>query len=309
MEFEIPSEEKNIAVALSGGGDSMALAHMMCTWGSLNGRTIHLLTVNHNLRPDSAREAEWVRQCVINFPNSIHHILLWDFDVKPDMAIMEKAREARYDLMTAYCQHHNIKTLAIAHHANDQLETFLFRLAKGSGLDGLAGMEEWRTRDTIRLYRPLLQMGHDDLIEYCRHHNLEWIEDPTNINENYARPRLRQTLAQEGLDTKRFAKTLERLRRGRQALDDIAENVYNDAQLPNGYNWKKITRQPLDIQIRVLQKLLIHYGGTTRPYPPKLERVEDIVTGLKAGQSATLYGCILSLSKDGNTLEIKRTTA
>ena len=100
-----------------------------------------------------------------------------------------------------------------------------------------------------------------------------------------------------------------RLRRGRQALDDIAENVYNDAQLPNGYNWKKITRQPLDIQIRVLQKLLIHYGGTTRPYPPKLERVEDIVTGLKAGQSATLYGCILSLSKDGNTLEIKRTTA
>ena len=83
MEFEIPSEEKDIAVALSGGGDSMALAHMICTWASLKGRTIHLLTVNHNLRPDSGREAEWVRQCVINFPNSVHHILLWDFDVKP----------------------------------------------------------------------------------------------------------------------------------------------------------------------------------------------------------------------------------
>lgn len=309
MIFNIPDNQNHIAVALSGGGDSIALAHMMCVWASGNQRHIHLLTVNHNLRPEAAEEAAHILNWVKDFPASSHHILTWDYDDKPETAIMEKAREARYALMADYCNTNAIKTLAIAHHADDQLETFLFRLAKGSGLDGLTGMEEWREFNGVNLYRPLLTLSHNDLIEYCKNNNLQWVEDPSNKNMDYARPRLRQALEDEGLDAKRFAKTLARLNRGKQALNNIAESVLNDNLTKNGLNWMDVKKYPLDIQIRVVQMHLLTIGQTARNYPPKLERLEEIVSGLQEGKSATLYGCVLSLSKDGNTLEIKASKA
>jgi tRNA(Ile)-lysidine synthase len=323
--FDLLFQYKNIALGVSGGGDSMALAHMMAQWAVEHDRHIHLLTVNHNLRDDSQAEADQVAQYVKDFPNSSHHILTWNHDTKPETAVMEKARNARYTLMAEYCKSNNINVLSIAHHADDQLETFMFRLTKGSGLDGLCGMAEWTDyNDSLKIHRPLLDKTHADLIAYCQSQNLQWIEDPSNENENYARPRLRKTLVEEGFESKRFAKTLRRLSRAQQALDIITYEVIKDNCLPresgdpglqnNGspiksgmtLKWDNICKKPHDIQIRVLHKALVMVGETQGGYPPKLERVEDIVETIRPSKSATLFGCLITLSKDGKTLEIRR---
>lgn len=305
-QFTIPQSEQNIAVGLSGGGDSMALAHIMCIWAQGQDKSIHLLTVNHNLRPEALDEAKQVAHFVSQFPNATHSILTWTHDEKPDSAVMEQARHARYDLMHDYCVMHDIQTLCIAHHADDNLETFLFRLAKGSGLGGLTGMREWTDLKSIRIYRPLLQHSHDDLIEYCLQNRIDWIEDPSNRDEKYARPRLRNALADEGLNAKRFAKTCTRLARAQDALDWLVQQAINTVSLKNNHeiDFGELKYFPLDIQIRVLQKLIAGVGNVNHSYPPKLERVEEILATIKPSQSATLHGCVLSLSKDGNTLEI-----
>ena len=307
--FKISEKEKVIAVALSGGGDSMALAHMICEWAVKNDKHIHLLTVNHNLRAEAKAEAQQVAAWVKDFPSAQHFILDWDHN-HPDTAIMERARQARYDLMAAHCKTYDIQTLAVAHHVDDQMETFFFRLAKGSGLDGLTGMREWTDRDGIKIYRPLLQYSHAGLIQYCRDKGVQWIEDPSNENENYARPRIRKMLQNEGLDGKRFASTLDRLARAHEALNWLEGRARVQSLLADGaIDYAVLRSYPIDIQIRVLQKLIAENGEVTHNYPPKLERVEEIIKTLKPSQSATLHGCVLTLSKDGKTLEIKRSAA
>ena len=326
MIFNIPANESHIAVGLSGGGDSMALTHMLCAWAAKNNKTIHALTVDHGLRDDSGDEARRVAEWVADFPCLVHTILKWDHIEKPAAAIMERARESRYDLMANYCRDHNIKALCIAHHADDQAETFFFRLAKGSGLDGLCAMAEWGMRDGINLYRPLLDMTHNELIKYCKNKQLQWVDDLSNEDKKYARPRLRAALSHEGLDAKRMVKTVERLQRAREALDWMVEKALENtvsSQRKLGYHdvrehdpsfrWDDIIvdyavlkTMPPDIQIRVIQKMLMQCGGTLNGYPPKLERVEDIVATLKPSQSATLFGCVLSLAKDGKTLAVRR---
>jgi tRNA(Ile)-lysidine synthase len=333
--FNIPAHQKTIAVALSGGPDSMALAHMMCEWASDNDAHVHLLSVNHNLRAEAESELDHVAKWVADFPNATHHILSWDFDEKPNTAVMERARNARYDLMADYCGKNDIDILAIAHHADDNLETFLFRLAKGSGLDGLSCMREWVGYKNIKLYRPLLAHAKNELVNYCKNNNLKYLRDPSNENENYARPRLRKALASEGLDIARFAKTLNRIQRGQDALDWMTNyaieeisssrvkqsevegsHTYMNDQDPSaplrsaqddGINldFEKLNRYPLDIRIRAIQKIINEIGHAAHEYPPKLERVEQIIATIRPAKSATLYGCILSLSKDGKTLEIK----
>ncbi len=305
MKFNIPENQKNIAVALSGGGDSMALAHMVCAWAVNNDVQIHLLSVNHNLREEAADECKNIANWVSNFPNATHHILTWEHDEKPNTAVMEKARTARYSLMRDYCAHFNIQTLCVGHHGDDQIETFLFRLAKGSGLSGLTGMNECSAFEDIKIYRPLLKHSQADLIQYCKNNELQWIEDPSNDDEKYARPRLRKALSHEGFETSRFVKTLARLSRAQDAIDWLVGEATKKCVMDTKITFNALKAYPLDIQIRVLQNSIQNIGQTTGDYPPKLERVEEIIATILPSQSATLHGCLITCSKDGNTLEIK----
>lgn len=305
MNFNIPENQKNIAMALSGGGDSMALAHMMCQWAADNDAHVHLLNVNHNLREEAIDECKNIANWVSIFPNATHHILTWEHDEKPETAVMEKARTARYSLMRDYCVEHNIQTLCVGHHGDDQMETFFFRLAKGSGLSGLTGMKEWSAFEDIQIYRPLLKHSHADLIQYCKNNNLQWIEDPSNENDDYARSRLRKALANEGFETARFVKTLNRLSRAQDAIDWLVAEAITKCVKDNKIAFNVLKAYPLDIQVRVLQNTIQNVGNTTHNYPPKLERVEEIIATILSSQSATLHGCLITCSKDGNTLEIK----
>ncbi|PZP55351.1 MAG: tRNA lysidine(34) synthetase TilS, partial [Micavibrio aeruginosavorus] len=160
------SAEKKLALALSGGGDSMALAYLLSGFCRKNKIELHLLTVDHGLREESAKEAKTIGKWVKIWPDVIHKILKWKGD-KPKTRIQEEARKARYELLSSYCTKHKIKYLFLAHHGDDQIETFLFRLAKGSGLDGLSVMPPMQDMKDIILVRPLLNATHEDMIEFC----------------------------------------------------------------------------------------------------------------------------------------------
>jgi tRNA(Ile)-lysidine synthase len=223
------SQSEHIAFAVSGGPDSMALCHLMHHWAQGAGKTCHALTVDHGLRPESEAEAKAVQDQLKSYPNLSHTILKWDHD-NPSTRIQESARDARYELMAEYCKSHGIAHLFLAHHADDQAETVLFRLAKGSGLDGLGGMKMRNAYNSdLSLCRPFLDIEKSRLIATCDTYKIKYIEDPSNENETYARARLRKArnvLEAEGLTTKRLMKTAQRMTRASDALKHITQMEY-----------------------------------------------------------------------------------
>ncbi|MFN3701048.1 MAG: tRNA lysidine(34) synthetase TilS [Alphaproteobacteria bacterium] len=280
----------SIAIAVSGGPDSLALAGLLARWAvefapRLN---LHALSVDHGLRAESAQEAAQVGTTLARFSNLDHTILRWEAQ-KPSSKIQEEARAARYDLLETYCASHGITHLFLGHHQADQAETFLFRLCKGSGLDGLAAMRPQQQRGALTLCRPLLTMDKEDLIAYCRAENLPFSEDPSNENERFARVRLRgilPLLAGEGLSIKRLAVTAQRMERAASALDIIAQERYqisveNIETSRIVFNIGALISQPDEIMFRILEKAMYALQAY-EDYGPRTERIESIVTALTA---------------------------
>ncbi|MEK9646358.1 MAG: tRNA lysidine(34) synthetase TilS, partial [Alphaproteobacteria bacterium] len=151
----------HIAVAVSGGADSMALLLLAAAWAADRSGRVTALTVDHGLRAEAAAEAaEVARRCRAR--GIACETMRWDGD-KPATGIQEAARSARYDLMTGWCRDRAVAHLLVAHHAGDQAETFLYRMGRGSGADGLAGMPAAVVRAGVRLLRPLLDVAPERL--------------------------------------------------------------------------------------------------------------------------------------------------
>lgn len=308
-----------IAAAVSGGPDSMALAHMLIVWAKEHKKQVHVLTVDHGLRVAAKTEAQMVADWVSaeNNGDFHHQILEWRGD-KPETSIMEAARAERYRLMAEYCHAHDIGALFLGHHQDDQAETFLIRLAKGSGLDGLASMSEVRAYDDdLILARPLLGMPKQELIEYCDGVNVPYVTDPSNEDDTYLRPRVRQSMAaleKEGLSSKRLAVTAKRLARARQGLEQISAKVFDDVLLSGisansdestedklGFDFIRLQEHPEEIGLRVLQKAL-EIMRPAADYNVRMERLEELFESLWFSSSEfkprTLGGCIFSLKKN-----------
>ncbi len=307
--------QSSFAVAVSGGPDSMALAWLLAGYAHQNNKTIYAYTVDHGLRPESAAEAQKVVEWLEKFPRIQHKILTWEGE-KPKTRILEEARKARYHLLGEAAKKDGCAHLFVAHHQDDQAETFLIRLAKGSGVDGLAGMAEIQTFGPITLVRPLLSFSKNDLLEVCKARNIDFVQDPTNENQHYTRPRLRaaqSVLEEEGLTSKRLGMTAKRMARARQALEVIAIQSFESAALEKSndgfvFDFEKLKGQPEDIVIRIILKSIdaLH---PDEDYGPRLERVENLVEKILYDPSfhgATLAGCIFSLHATKNQLKIRK---
>ncbi len=310
-------EGEPVAIAVSGGPDSMALAQALLTLNINN--PIHILTVDHKLRAASSREAWDVKEWVSKYKrNDVYfNLLSWEGD-KPTSALLEKARQVRYDLMATYCAEHKIKHLFLAHHKNDQAETFLIRLAKGSGLDGLAAMKSTQDyKDTITLCRPLLGLLKQDLVQYCEENKIAYAQDPTNENEDYLRPRLRQSfeaLEKEGLSVDRLATLSKRLQRARAALEEISQKAFDTA-----LKEKKEDTVRIDFNITLTQteeiafRMLIKATRILReeaPYNIRMDRLENLFEDLYFNpshfKSRTLGGLKFSITDKNTVLCIEK---
>lgn len=288
-----------IAVAVSGGGDSMALCHALSR--GFDGH-VYAYTVDHALRSESAEEALFVGRALGALSNVTHRILTWEHEQKPNARVQEQARFARYDLMHQAMKQDGCVHLFLGHHMDDQAETFLFRLAKGSGLDGLACMKAVQPHEAFLHCRPLLTRGKDDLLQYCRANSIEYVEDPSNENAKYTRVRLRSAmdvLAAEGLTPKRLSVTAARMARAREALDNIAQKSY-DLCLDKGdsscivFNFKSLVVNEKEVFMRVIliaMSALCNGDG----YGARREKIEALCEDLmkpEAFRKRTLGGLV-----------------
>ncbi len=294
-----------VAVAVSGGGDSLALTLLLHEWAQKNRVSLVALTVDHGLRPDSADEAASLHR-LLTEKKIDHRILHWRGD-KPSTHIQEEARHARYALLYQACRDEGCGVLALAHNAEDQVETFWMRLAHGSGLDGLAAIAPVRLHQDIAIIRPVMGFTRQQLRATCARFGVTWVEDPSNANEKFLRVKLRgfeDLLAAEGLTPQRLAGTLEKLQEARQALDEMAARAAQECLrfFPEGYGsiyTVKLRSWPRDIQRRVL--LLALQPMTDSRYAPGFEATDRVLDDMASDDFAgcTLQGCELVPAPEG----------
>ncbi len=287
-----------LGVAVSGGADSMALCLLADRWARVRGGRITALTVDHGLRPNAAREARqvgrWLTETGIE-----HHILPWR-GPKPASGIQAAARAARYELLTSWLRRAGVLHLLLAHHQEDQAETFLLRLQRGSGPDGLAAMAAVVETPAVRLVRPLLTTSRGSLRATLRALGQAWIEDPSNQDTAFSRIRMRRTLPafrDLGWPAGRMAAETRNLAESRIARE--AKTAHRLARCcvlhPAGYAWidgGALAKDPEDISVRALARILLCIGG--RSYTPrrdKLERLHRWLSEERLAGARTLGGC------------------
>ena len=293
----------HVAAAVSGGADSLALALLLRPWVEAQGGRLTALTVDHRLRPGSAAESRRVGR-ILRPLGIAHRILTWEGPA-PARNIQAEARRIRYDLLGEWCARHGVLHLALAHHLEDQAETLLLRLGRGSGLEGLAAMPALGEGVMLRVLRPLLTVPKARLVATLTERGLSWIEDPSNADVRHARVRLRKldrALSAEGLTAARLAATAGRLGRARQAVEDqVSALLLRAVRLrPEGYGEldpKLISAASDEVALRGLARLLRSLGG--QAYAPRLERLERLLQRLREGlaqgtiRGMTLGGCRL----------------
>ncbi|MDE2512837.1 MAG: tRNA lysidine(34) synthetase TilS [Alphaproteobacteria bacterium] len=304
----------HLAVACSGGGDSMALAILADRWAYARGGNVTALIVDHRLRPESASEAAGVGRALAAL--GIAHRILVCADAPPAGNLEDAARRARYGLLEAWCEDNGVLHLLTAHQRDDQAETLLMRLARGSGLDGLAGIAPVSIRRTCRVLRPLLTIPPERLRATLRDHGVAHVEDPMNRDPAFQRVRLRAArafLAEEGLSAERLAATTARLARARSALATmvtatLARAVALDPLGCARVDVAALEAAPAEVGLRALAAVLATVGGAD--YPVRLEQLERLYESLPSGIGGgrTLGGCQL-IAKTGHLLVCREAAA
>jgi tRNA(Ile)-lysidine synthase len=288
-----------LVLAVSGGPDSMALLHLAAQWRKARrrGPVLIAVTVDHGLRRDSPAEARDVKR-VAQSLGVAHVTKRWRGD-KPATGLPAAARAARYALLVDAARAAQATHILTAHTQDDQAETVLMRLLRGSGVTGLAGMAETTPLGSVVLARPFLVLPKARLIATLARAHLRYASDPTNADPTYLRPRLRAllpSLAAEGLD----ARGLSRLA-ARMARADIALEAATDAaDSGDGFDALAFGRLPLEIRIRLLQRAIARNG---QEGAAGLAQVEALAQAIAAASATgermrrTLAGALISLAK------------
>ena len=332
--FDHLARHATLIVAVSGGADSTALMHLLVRWAEFRTRgtlaqsrhgkqsrhgshpaefspspKIIAATVDHGLRPEAAGEAAAVGAQAAML-GIAHHMLRW-LDQKPATAIQATARAARYQLLETLAADFPGAALVTAHHRDDQAETVLMRLARGSGVDGLAGISPSRPAGSmahagfpVARERPLLGLAKARLVATLEARHITWCKDPSNDDPAFERVRWRQgvpSLVALGLTSEAVARAALRLERARQALEsltgaawsrlaDVHQGAY--ASLDDG----QFAAEPEEIRLRLLSRALTAFGGTGQA--PSLSQAEELLAGVDAGafQRRTLAGCLIERS-------------
>ena len=298
------------AVAVSGGGDSLALMHLLARWAKkAKAAAPVVLIVDHGLRPESKKEALNVSRKARKLGLKAT-VLRWT-GPHPKKGIEAAARQARYRLMGAWLKKRKLTTLYVGHHEDDQAETFLLRLARGSGLDGLSAMRaltRYPHSDFrgLTLARPLLGTARADLRAYLTALGEDWIDDPMNDDPRFDRVRMRKLapeLAAVGLTPARIGLAARHLADAREALELVTAVVLEHACRPSPADSKQsgllidpgaLAAAPREVGLRALAALLRQISGAVyRPRFDSLERLWGQLATNTLGGGATLSGCVL----------------
>jgi tRNA(Ile)-lysidine synthase len=302
--FEKPS---HVGIAVSGGGDSMALLRLMEEWSKDQRVRLSAVTVNHGLRADAAREAEFVAETCEGL--KIKHTTLNWTNWSGAGNLQDAARRARYGLMADWAKGEDIDTIALGHTADDQAETFFMRLARASGIDGLTGMQRRRQSDGITWVRPLLMQERFELRQYLRDLRQPWIDDPSNDDEAYDRVKARKAMAaltDLGIDSHVVGRVMDHLSQVRSVLDVTMHGHAIDCMVEdNGdliIDRKRFSQGAPEINRRLVSHALKWIASAD--YGPRGLKLQEFMSAMLRGQHATLHG--VRLIGDAQTLRLCR---
>ncbi|HVZ04667.1 tRNA lysidine(34) synthetase TilS [Hyphomicrobium sp.] len=307
--FEHFTSFDHIVLAVSGGPDSMALLVLAAEWRARKGEltpSISVVTVDHGLRKEAAAEVDFVRSEAQRL--GLQHTTLHWLGDKPATGIPDAARTARYRLLEKYAESLGAKKVAIvtAHHQGDQAETFAMRLARGSGVSGLAAMRAERPLfegSPVRLVRPLLDVPKSRLISTLEERHVRFVEDPTNCDQRYERARIRKhrpALDSAGLTASAMATSARRLADAEAGLR-YAESRFTDSlglsfgnEVFASFDRRAFDDGPPILRQRLLSRLIARYGGKSPR--PELSEVEDLTARLhkETSSTVTLGGVMIS---------------
>ena len=306
-----------LLLAVSGGPDSTALLFLAARWANSLRHKPKLIaaTVDHGLRKESKREAADVAKLAkkLGVP---HRVLKWT-GAKPKSGIQQSARQARYALLIEAARRAGAAHIVTAHTLDDQAETVLMRMARGSGISGLGGMARRSRLDGLVLVRPFLDIPKARLVATLKAAKISYAEDPSNIDPKYTRARLRPLMAAlvgEGLDARRLAVLAARLRRAEAALEAETERVIaalagemagqGAITLPAA----SFARLPSEIALRVLGRAIAKRATEGPAELGKLETLlAAVVAAVQKGQKApfrrTLAGALVSATGEKISVE------
>ena len=291
--------KEDLAVAVSGGPDSLALAYLTKCYSLKHKIKVKYYLVNHNLRKESSLEAQTVKKILRKIDIQCT-ILNWN-GKKPTKNIQAVARDKRYSLLAHECKKNNIKYLLLGHHLNDLFENFLIRIVRGSGLNGLVSFSKntkYRGQN-LNIIRPLLNLEKEDLFHISNEVFSFFVKDPSNINKDYKRTRIRnllQSLEQEGLDKKKLELTINNLKDSDKSI-----KFYVDRNLKKNVVFLKRKKiyilsynffdQSHEIIFRSLTNLIQKLGK--KYYPVRGKSINELIKKIseKSFTKVTLGGC------------------
>ena len=298
--------KENLAVAVSGGPDSLTLAFLAKCYAIKHKINIKCFIVDHKLRKESSTEAKTIKK-ILKKININCEILIWR-GKKPSKNIQSLAREKRYSLLVDQCKKHNIKNLLLGHHLDDLSENFLIRIVRGSGLNGLVSLNKkakYRNQN-LNIIRPLLDLEKKNLVYVAKEVFSFFINDPSNSNENFTRTRIRHLLLgleKEGFDKKKLILTINNLKDADRSIRFyVDKNLKNNAifvKSKNNYILSQIFfEQSHEVVFRSLTKIIQIQG--TKHYPARGKNINNLIKKIytKSFSKVTLGGCFIEMVND-----------
>ena len=275
-----------LGLAVSGGGDSMAMLHLAAGTGA------RVVTVDHGLRPEAAAEAAAVGQVCAGL-GLRHDIVHWHWDQRGNL--QDAARRGRRALIADWARRVGVQAVALAHTRDDVAETFVMRLARGAGVDGLAAMAARWQEGGVTWLRPLLSATRAELREYLLGIGGAWVEDPSNDNPRFDRVRVRKALAvlaPLGITAERLGEVAAHLAEARDALDAVTEAAARRV-LHDLAGAVRFDAAWVGESAEVQRRLVLRVIATIAPhdYGPRGPAVQALRERLLAGKPGVLAGC------------------
>ncbi len=290
-----PDRPERVAVSVSGGSDSMAALHLLARAG----HSLQAVTVDHGLRDGSLEEARFVAG-VCGDLGVKHTTLRWEHG-EVEGNLQDAARTARYGLIADWASGQGISHVALGHTGDDQAETFLMRLARGAGVDGLSGMRDRWTQGGVTFVRPFLARSRADLRAFLKRHRHAWVEDPSNEDLRFERVKARAVLAELaplGITADVLGGVARNLSEVREALElhcaEVARSISRTETGDVVFDRQGLMAAAPEVRRRLLVGALRWVASA--PYPPRAEKVAALEHAIVTAADKTLAGCLITVS-------------
>lgn len=308
------TNKKQIAVAVSGGSDSLALTLALNDYCVKNNIKIFAITIDHKIREKSTDEA---KELNIFLKNKFidHRIIEVPKNMIPKANIESKLRDIRYNLLTEFCKKNDIELLFVGHHIGDVAENFLIRLFRGSGIDGLSLIQEISIVNNIKIIRPFLNIDKKTLQEYLILKNIKWFEDESNEDEKFLRNKIRKFLAsfnERKIIENRIYQASKQIEIARDLIDEFRvdiekEIIYEISKDCYQINIVKLKQINTDIAYRILIILLTKISKKTyKPRKEKFLRFYQILIDNKIHKKYEFNHCVIEKNSEDSVKIYKK---